>query len=75
MSSVFPDVDAASAVTTDSRAVGSFGFVHSGALTLGGSASQLVLDQGGLSISTRVLDEFPDDEMLASLEAGRPVDT
>ena len=38
-------------------------------LTLGGSASQLVLDQGGLSISTRVLDEFPDDEMLASLEA------
>jgi len=38
-------------------------------LRLGGSASQLVLDQGGLSIAARVLDEFPDDEMLTGLEA------
>lgn len=39
------------------------------ALRLGGSASQLVLDQGGLTIAARVLDEFPDDGMLTSLEA------
>jgi diguanylate cyclase (GGDEF)-like protein/PAS domain S-box-containing protein len=38
-------------------------------LKLGGSASQLVLDQGGLSIAARVVDEFPDDEMLTSLQA------
>ena len=38
-------------------------------LRLGGSASQLVLDQGGLSVATRVLDEFPDDELLAGFEA------
>lgn len=38
-------------------------------LTLGGSASQLALDQGSLSIVTRVRAEFPDDQMLSTLEA------
>jgi diguanylate cyclase (GGDEF)-like protein/PAS domain S-box-containing protein len=38
-------------------------------LKLGGSASQQALDQGSLSIVTRVRDEFPDDEMLTSLGA------
>jgi diguanylate cyclase (GGDEF)-like protein/PAS domain S-box-containing protein len=36
---------------------------------LGGSASQLVLDQGSLSILTRVREEFPDDELLSKLGA------
>lgn len=39
------------------------------ALKLGGSASQLALDQGSLSIVTRAREEFPDDEMLATLGA------
>jgi diguanylate cyclase (GGDEF)-like protein/PAS domain S-box-containing protein len=38
-------------------------------LKLGASASQLVLDQGSLSIVTRVREEFPDDEMLSMLGA------
>jgi diguanylate cyclase (GGDEF)-like protein/PAS domain S-box-containing protein len=38
-------------------------------LKLGGSACQLVLDQGNLSIVTRVREEFPDDEMLTTLAA------
>ena len=38
-------------------------------LRLGGSASQVVLDQGSLSVPARVLDEFPDDEMLSTLGA------
>jgi len=38
-------------------------------LRVGGSASQLVLDQGSLSITARAGDEFPDDEMLTSLGA------
>lgn len=38
-------------------------------LTLGGSASQFVLDQGSLSIVNRVREEFPDDEMLSILSA------
>jgi diguanylate cyclase (GGDEF)-like protein/PAS domain S-box-containing protein len=38
-------------------------------LKLGGSAGQLVLDQGSLSIVTRVLEQFPDDEMLSTLGA------
>ena len=38
-------------------------------LTLGGSASQLVLDQGGLAVTARVRDEFPDDTLLADLHA------
>jgi diguanylate cyclase (GGDEF)-like protein/PAS domain S-box-containing protein len=38
-------------------------------LRLGGSAGQLVLDQGSLSIVTRVREQFPDDEMLSTLGA------
>lgn len=38
-------------------------------LRLGGSACQTVLDQGSLSIATRVRHEFPDDEMLSTLAA------
>jgi len=38
-------------------------------LSLGGGVSQVVLDQGSLSIVTRVREEFPDDDMLAALEA------
>lgn len=38
-------------------------------IRLGGSVGQLVLDQGSLSITARVRDEFPDDEMLATLGA------
>lgn len=38
-------------------------------MKLGGSASQLVLDQGGLSVTARVLDEFPDDETLVGFGA------
>ena len=36
-------------------------------LRIGGSASQLVLDQGSLSITARACEEFPDDEMLSTL--------
>lgn len=44
---------------------------HSNSLRmrLGGSASQVVLDQGSLSVAARVRDEFPDDEMLVTLGA------
>ena len=38
-------------------------------LRLGGSVSQLVLDQGTLSVAARVRDEFPDDELLSTLDA------
>lgn len=38
-------------------------------LKIGGSASQLTLDQGTLSIVARAREEFPDDELLSSLEA------
>jgi len=38
-------------------------------LKIGGSASQLALDQGTLSIVTRAREEFPDDELLSNLEA------
>jgi diguanylate cyclase (GGDEF)-like protein/PAS domain S-box-containing protein len=51
-------------------AVGSHGQLsNSLALKLGGSAGQLVLDQGSLSIITRVREQFPDDEMLSTLGA------
>jgi diguanylate cyclase (GGDEF)-like protein/PAS domain S-box-containing protein len=42
---------------------------NSATLTLGGSVSQQVLDQGRLSIGTHVREEFSDDGMLAALEA------
>ncbi len=38
-------------------------------IRLCGSVGQLVLDQGSLSITARVRDEFPDDEMLSTLGA------
>ena len=38
-------------------------------LRLGGSVSHLVLDQGSLSVTARVRDEFPDDEVLSALSA------
>lgn len=51
-------------------AMGSYGQLsNSIALKLGGSAGQQVLDQGSLSIVTRVREQFPDDEMLATLGA------
>jgi diguanylate cyclase (GGDEF)-like protein/PAS domain S-box-containing protein len=51
-------------------ALASHGQLHSSMhLRLGGSASQLVLDQGSLSIVARVRDEFPDDELLSTLGA------
>lgn len=43
--------------------------VSPGCLRLGGSAAQVVLDQGGLSVAARVRDEFPDDEFLAGTGA------
>jgi diguanylate cyclase (GGDEF)-like protein/PAS domain S-box-containing protein len=43
--------------------------LDSHAFKLGASASALVLDQGSLTISARVRSEFPDDDLLATLQA------